>query len=108
MRRVLTKLGLSLGTLLITLLLLEVGIRIYEKTKEPPPPSTQDALMGEEDGPPLHIPLDSPVLYGLNPEHPEVNALGHRDDEISEAKPEGTFRVLVLGDSIALSFSTAL
>jgi hypothetical protein len=51
--------------------------------------------------PPLHIVLDSPILYGLNPEHPEISSQGLRDDEVSIPKPEGTLRILVLGDSVA-------
>lgn len=52
---------------------------------------------------------DPDKLYALKPSHVGVfagrevktNSLGYRDAEIAVPKPEGTFRVLVIGDSIA-------
>ena len=55
----------------------------------------------------MHILVDSPVLYGLNPKHPEISSQGLRDDEVSIPKPEGTTRVLVLGDSVAYGKAVA-
>ncbi len=49
----------------------------------------------------LHRKTGDSVLYGLDPTHPQVNSHGHRDSEISLAKPAGMQRILVLGDSIA-------
>jgi lysophospholipase L1-like esterase len=39
-------------------------------------------------------------LYQLNPEHPEVGPQGLRDKAYSTPKPEGVFRILLLGDSV--------
>jgi lysophospholipase L1-like esterase len=49
---------------------------------------------------PLHVVCDCPYLYGLNRARPEVSGQGLRDREFEVPKPEGVFRVLVLGDSV--------
>jgi hypothetical protein len=50
---------------------------------------------------PLHIVVDRPYLYGLNPEHPEINGQGLRDDPVAVPKQGGVWRSIVLGDSVA-------
>ncbi|MCP4610202.1 MAG: hypothetical protein GY845_15950 [Planctomycetes bacterium] len=82
------RLCLSLASILVCLISLEVAVRGYKRLFRPPP------------SPPLHIVVDSPILYGLNPEHSEINSLGLRDDEVPISKPEGTLRILILGDSV--------
>jgi lysophospholipase L1-like esterase len=52
---------------------------------------------------------DPDKLYALKPSHVgafagrevKTNSLGYRDSEVAVPKPEGTFRALVIGDSIA-------
>jgi lysophospholipase L1-like esterase len=44
---------------------------------------------------------DEVLGYKLNPELPGANSLGIGHGEISDVKPSGLFRVLILGDSIA-------
>jgi len=71
-----------------------------------------------ERNPPLHRP--HPVyLWELFPNHHErtmlggavkrldVNSLGFRGPEVLIKKPEGTFRILILGDSSAFGYGTA-
>jgi lysophospholipase L1-like esterase len=51
-------------------------------------------------GPPLHLLLDDPMVYGLNPEHPEISSQGLRNPEVVTPKPSGLWRILILGDSV--------
>jgi len=88
LKEIIIKTGLLLTAIIITLILLEISLRTHRFFK------TKNTL-------PLHIPLDSPVLYGLNPKHPAINSHGLRDDEITIPKPKKSLRILVLGDSIA-------
>jgi len=44
---------------------------------------------------------DADLGYKLNPATEAVNSLGIRHDEIALEKPEGLFRLIVLGDSVA-------
>jgi lysophospholipase L1-like esterase len=50
---------------------------------------------------PMHVLCGCPYLYGLNPRRPGVSRQGLRDREFAIPKPPGTWRILVLGDSIA-------
>ncbi len=81
---------LAVGTTLLCLLGLELGARGLRAL----------ATRGQKNVPP-HIVTDTPVLYEMNPEHPEVSSQGLRDDEVVIPKPDGTLRLLVLGDSVA-------
>jgi lysophospholipase L1-like esterase len=89
------KLSAVLAATMLALVILEVALRGY------------DYLSPADAAPPvpLHVVTDSPALYGLNPEHPDISSQGLRDDEAATPKPEGTFRVLVLGDSVAYGSS---
>jgi len=104
MKRLLFRLSLSLVSIIVCLVVLECALRGYRAIERLLRQASMFSLSPEI---PLHIPLDSPVLYGLNPEHPEVNSQGLRDDEVSVPKSEGTFRVLILGDSIAYGTSVS-
>lgn len=94
-RRLLIRLPVVLAAAALSLIFLEVAWRVYEYL------SPADAAPPV----PLHVLTDSPALYGLNPEHPDISAQGLRDDEAAIPKPEGVFRVLVLGDSVAYGSS---
>lgn len=94
LNRLARNLFLSLASILLFLIFLEIALRAYQGTKRLFRSSQADPP------PPLHIVVDSPVLYALNPEHPEISSQGLRDDEVLIPKPEGTFRILFLGDSV--------
>ena len=89
--------GLILLSILAALLILEIGIRGYYAVQDyyhPAPPGPTENI-------PLHVVTDKPFLYGVNTAHSDISEQGTRDTEVAIPKPKGTFRVLVLGDSIA-------
>lgn len=89
LRKFAVKLGVSCVTTMLLLLFLEIDLRGYHAVRR---------HFGQTV--PLHVVMDAPMLYGLNPAHPEINAQGLRDDAVSIPKPNGVFRILVLGDSV--------
>lgn len=92
-RKSLTRVGLCVFSVLLTLVCSEVALRIYRAA---------DRHSKAQDRPvPLHIVTDEPYLYGLNPLHPDISSQGTRDDAVVLPKPPRTVRMLVLGDSIA-------
>lgn len=95
-RRLVIKLVVPVVSVLITLLTLEIALRGYHAAKGP-----SAANVNQVAPVPLHVLTDAPYLYGLNPSHPDISSQGTRDDEVAIPKPQGTFRVLILGDSIA-------
>jgi len=95
---------LALGAVLIALFSLELGLRIFYPAEKAG--SDGGFREGGKDIP-LHILVDSPVLYTLNPEHPEVNSRRLRGKEIKVPKPAGIFRVLILGDSVTYGVRVA-
>jgi hypothetical protein len=96
-RKLLFRLSVPAAAVFLTLLALEAAVRVYhaaERRRETPAgnPTAHE---------PLHITTGEPYLYGLNPRHPEISVQGTRDQAVAVPKPEGVFRVLVLGDSVA-------
>ncbi|UCF05587.1 MAG: hypothetical protein JSV33_00705 [bacterium] len=81
-------------SVLLLVILLEAALHVYHTIRRRPP---LEGHPGEES---LYVILDTPVLYGLNPNHPEINSQGLRDDEVTVPKPAGCLRILILGDSI--------
>jgi hypothetical protein len=91
------KLIVPVLAIVVTLVGLEIGLRVYHVFTKP-----ARAAIGNHVSPkPLHIVTDAPYLYGLNPNENDTSAQGTRDDVVAIPKPKGTFRVLVLGDSLA-------
>jgi hypothetical protein len=96
-RSLVIKVCVPLLAVLISLVSMEIGLRVYHAAKR-----YGAAANSSQDPPvPLHIVTDAPYLYGLNPKHLGISAQGTRDVEVRIPKPKGTFRILVLGDSIA-------
>ena len=87
---------LSVGSVLACLFVVELGLCLYQGVKRvrpvAPPADTPQEV-------PLHIPVDLPFLYALNPQHPEINSHGLRGRDFLVPKPPSLFRILILGDS---------
>ncbi len=92
------KAALSGGALLLALLVAEIGLRVpdwYEYWTV-----TRPILL--EEGQFAVVPADEPgLIYTLRPNFEGTNAQGYLDDEHAIAKPEGVFRIVVIGDSVA-------
>ena len=88
-------LSLIIISLLITVLLIEVMVRIFwaaPKFKYPQTLHQYHETLGWE-----MIPNQKANTYGVPV---SINSHGLRDDEFSEKKPDDTKRILVLGDSV--------
>jgi len=79
---------LGIGALALLFIAFETALDIYQSKQK------------SEDDVPLYITTDKPYLYHMNPKHKRVNSFGLRDDEFTLEKPDGVYRILVLGDSI--------
>jgi len=86
---------LALGAVVTVLGVFEVALRILA-----PDPASDPRFGGGDAAVPMHVPLDSPELYGLNPAHPRISSQGLRNREVPFLKPFGTRRILLLGDSV--------
>lgn len=77
-------------SLLISLVILEVGLRLFN-IKPPIFQLTQSMVKTS----------DNPVLgYELNPDHPEINSYGLKGPELITTKPDTVYRLVTLGDSV--------
>jgi lysophospholipase L1-like esterase len=85
------RLALSVGAILVSLLALESGFRLYH--------AVVDARS-------RYQPADDPSVLFVGKPHfaPGVNALGFRDVEHAIPKPPGVYRILVLGDSVTAGY----
>ena len=68
--KTLINLSLSIASLLIVFIILEVTFIVYQAKQQP---------VGE----PLYITNNKPYLYGMNPASGRVNSFGLRDTEIT-------------------------
>ena len=98
------EIALLLASLLVTLLLLEGALRIYHRVQSAQeqrslPPVAQRAM----------IPSNDPeLIYEWNPGWSEgdfaVNEHGMAGPSVAREKPEGTFRIAFVGDSVTAGF----
>jgi len=111
-RKILTRLAVAVLAILSGAMLLEgatrliydrngmhYGIEMWKYAKQLKRPSANPS-MGHE-----HRPNVSARLMGVDV---SINSLGLRGPEYSAAKPAGTYRILVLGDSMTLGWGVAV
>jgi lysophospholipase L1-like esterase len=86
--------------ILLTLTLLEIGVRVWFSTRG----TEQDRVryldareqIADRDAELIGIPY---LNYALNPARADVNARGYRGQDVAIPKPEGIFRIVALGGS---------
>ncbi len=94
------RLGLLCGSTLLSLLAAELGLRVYYHFR------FQAALVNHRDddsGELVVVPSERPgLIYTMRPHLGGSNSRGYFDYEYSQKKPPGTFRMVVIGDSVAV------
>lgn len=96
----LQKAGLACAGLAVGLAILELGVRLLGLAPEIAPIVLDQPYAAFETSP-------NPILqYVPRPGSRDINARGLRDRDHSLEKPDGSFRVVVLGDSIGFGFCT--
>lgn len=124
-RRIGARLALATGSALLTLLAVEVGLRIHAAVREQRTlheAFARPAVRAAGERPWLQNVLrphaDDRIVYELKPDladvrlrHPDVvlstNARGFRGPPLEPRKPSGCVRVAALGDSIAFGWGVA-
>jgi lysophospholipase L1-like esterase len=106
-RRVATAILLASASVLVTLAVLEVGLRLTETLRSPPPPAPPTppgvrVLTTLRDLTGANI---RGVLPGGAPYR--TNAHGLRGRDYAEPKPPGVFRIVVIGDSVTMGAGVA-
>ncbi|MBI1257932.1 MAG: hypothetical protein GC204_10710 [Chloroflexi bacterium] len=92
--------GMAFSLLLVVGLLLELGLRFYFGQFGTRSEQNAYLLSREEIDQRQTDTIALPYLeYGLSPTYPGHNALGYRGDDIQVPKPDGVYRIVVLGDS---------
>lgn len=100
-REMYVRLALVVGSVTAFLAAAEIGARLCERVRPP----AQVIRQYDRGHFPLHriLPGD-PLGWDLAPGPPAHNALGMKDWEYPAAKPSGTYRILILGDSVAFGY----
>jgi predicted transcriptional regulator len=105
--RILTNTYVFAGSLTVSLLLLEIGLRVVN-------PWGMDFfhwlpyhMQGMVDHPELGYVHPKSVSYHLGPNMVTLNSQGLRDKEIPHDKPPGERRILLLGDSVTFGWGVS-
>lgn len=107
----------SLVTVLLVFALIELGLRIFPPASEKRDEEAADKKVDMREHALIHRRSGIPGLfYELNPNTftitrgitQEINSLGMRDREYPPTKPPGTFRILILGDSVTYGWGVSL
>ncbi len=95
-----TKIPIIAGAILLTLLALEVGFRVYLTHYGDQRQKILYLYTREEIQQQVMLFQGLAYLnYGLDPDHPQVNSLGYRGPEVNVPKPDGAYRIVALGGS---------
>ncbi len=86
------RIALLAGSIAVALLAGEIGLRVFGEEHEPAPDFVPVERLCE----------GCRRLFELNPDHPAISEQKTRDRVYAIPKPPGVFRILVLGDSVAL------
>ena len=95
---------LAAASTLASVAVAEFAVRVLGLAPDDRPMAASTPEPGAGAKQPQCVVTDTPELYALNPRHPDVGPSGLRGGEVTMPKPAGTFRVLVLGDSIAFGY----
>jgi hypothetical protein len=105
LREILVRLVLITTGLLLSLLVLEVGVRVLKLYTFP----ADDFIKPHAELGWSHTPgKEGYWIVGQDRIHIKINSRGLRDKEYPYRKKEGTFRILVLGDSFTEGFQVPL
>ncbi len=94
--------GLLLGSLILCLAGLEATVRVFDLGPQVMP--VVDFTLGLSDNPVLQYELLPRAAESSDPLSPLISSRGHRDREYPVASPEGTFRIVCVGDSICYGY----
>ncbi len=113
LKKVLTNIVLLSISLLFCLLLAEGATRVLQKAGSLPHFDRDSLHKGfkqpEETLNAKTVPSDNPVLFHeYDPNDPKINSAGHRGAEFPLEKDPDTFRIAILGDSVAYGFGVEL
>jgi lysophospholipase L1-like esterase len=98
--RLAQNLGIALGGILVALVGLEIGLRVYFTVFGGERQYLMYVASREEINAKEARVTGMPYLnYGLSTSYHDHNSLGYRGGEFSREKPEGTYRIVALGGS---------
>ena len=107
------KIAFSLTATILIVAALEGAARLLLPTIGPPEPNTARFISGAvwaHEQNPFHM-KDGELFWKLVPGHSSgqvvINQDGFRAPELIRPKPDGTFRILALGDSVTFGFNVA-
>ncbi len=100
------KLGLVILSIFVSLVMLELGLRVWLTYFGSEHDRAAYTYTGQEIADTQSIYVGLPyVNYGLTPNSRDHNSLGYRGPEITRPKPEGVFRIVALGGSTTYGIS---
>ncbi|HLY28976.1 MAG TPA: GDSL-type esterase/lipase family protein, partial [Aggregatilineales bacterium] len=108
MKAILARIAVACFGIILVLILLEVGLRIWFSTRG----SEQERIMYVYDRATINAKpsqfIGVPFLnYALDPGQGDVNKLGYRGDAVASPKPQGVYRIVAIGASTTFGIGLA-